>query len=88
MCSAAPIYDPETRALLGVLDVSGPYRSANPDALALVRCGAALVHEKLRNARQEADEQARDLVRQHHRSLDGIALLSPGAGPSRAICPA
>ena len=78
VCSAAPIYDPETRALLGVLDVSGPYRSANPDALALVRCGAALVHEKLRNARQEADEQARDIVRQHHRSLDGIALLSPG----------
>ncbi|WP_420123320.1 GAF domain-containing protein [Nakamurella sp.] len=78
VCSAAPIYDPETRALLGVLDVSGPYRSANPDALALVRCGAALVHEKLRNARQEADEQARDLVRRHHRSLDGIALVSPG----------
>lgn len=41
VCSAAPVYDPETRALLGVLDVSGPYRNAHPDALALVRCGAA-----------------------------------------------
>lgn len=78
VCSAAPVYDPETRALLGVLDISGPYRNANPDALALVRCGAALVHEKLRNARQEADERARELVRQQHLVLDGIALLSPG----------
>ncbi len=78
VCSAAPVYDPETRTLLGVLDISGPYRNANPDALALVRCGAALVHEKLRNARQEADEQARELVRRQHQALDGIALLSPG----------
>ncbi len=78
VCSAAPVYDPETRTLLGVLDVSGPYRSANPDALALVRCGAALVHEMLRGARQEADERARDLVRRRHRIMDGIALLSPG----------
>ncbi len=78
VCSAAPIYDPETRTLLGVLDISGPYRNANPDALALVRCGAALVHEKLRNARQEADEHARELVRQQHQALDGLALLSPG----------
>lgn len=78
VCSAAPVYDPETRTLLGVLDISGPYRSANADALALVRCGAALVHEKLRNARQEADERARELVRRQHQALDGIALLSPG----------
>jgi hypothetical protein len=78
VCSAAPVYDPETRTLLGVLDISGPYRNANPDALALVRCGAALVHEKLRNARQEADERARELVRRQHQALDGIVLLSPG----------
>ncbi|ACV77502.1 helix-turn-helix domain-containing protein [Nakamurella multipartita] len=81
VCSAAPVYDPETRALLGVLDVSGPYRNAHPDALALVRCGAALVHEMLRGARREADERARDLVRQQHRAVDGIALLSPGGRP-------
>ena len=78
VCSAAPVYDPETRALLGVLDVSGPYHNANPDALALVRCSAALVREMLRGARQEADEQARELVRRRHRAIDGIALLSPG----------
>ncbi len=78
VCSAAPVYDPETRALLGVLYVSGPYRNANPDALALVRCGAALVHEMLRGARQEADERAREQVRQQHRTLGGVALLSPG----------
>lgn len=78
VCSAAPVYDPETRTLLGVLDISGPYRNANPDALALVRCGAALVHEKLRNARHEADEHARELVRRRHQALDGIVLLSPG----------
>lgn len=81
VCSAAPVYDPETRALLGVLDVSGPYRNAHPDALALVRCGAALVHEMMRGARREADERARDLVRREHRAVDGIALLSPGGRP-------
>ncbi len=81
VCSAAPVYDPETRALLGVLDVSGPYRNANPDALALVRCGAALVHEMLRGARREADEQARERVQAQHRGRNGIALLSPGGRP-------
>lgn len=87
VCSASPVYDPETRTLLGVLDVSGPYRNANPDALALVRCGAALVHEMLRNARQEADERARESLRGQQRALDGVVLLSPGAGPSSAACP-
>ncbi|HEY5877472.1 MAG TPA: hypothetical protein VIU11_01090 [Nakamurella sp.] len=88
VCSAAPVYDPETHALLGVLDVSGPYRNANPDALALVRCGAALVHEMLRGARREADERARDQVHRQHRATDGIALLSPGGRPVLGSLPA
>lgn len=78
VCSAAPVFDPETRALLGVLDVSGPYRRAHPDALALVRCGAALVHEMLRGARREADHRACELLQREVRSTDGVALVSPG----------
>lgn len=78
VCSAAPVFDPETRSLLGVLDVSGPYRRAHPDALALVRCGAALVHEMLRGARREADHRAREVLQREVRSSDGVALVSPG----------
>lgn len=88
VCSAAPVFDPETRAILGVLDVSGPYRRAHPDALALVRCGAALVHEMLRGARREADHRARELLRRDLRTVDGVALVSPGGRPLIGDLPA
>jgi hypothetical protein len=49
-CTAAPIRDPFTGDLLGVLDVSGPIESVTPDTLRMVRCGVRLAEEMLKSA--------------------------------------
>jgi transcriptional regulator of acetoin/glycerol metabolism len=49
-CTAAPIRDPFTGDVLGVLDVSGPIESVTPDSLRMVRCGVRLAEEMLRSA--------------------------------------
>ncbi|MFG1928704.1 GAF domain-containing protein [Cryptosporangium sp. NPDC048952] len=47
-CSAAPVHDPETGRLLGVLDVTGGQHVAAPQALTLVRAAAAAAEAQLR----------------------------------------
>lgn len=42
-CSAAPLHDPRTGELLGVLDLSGPLQTAHPHSLALVNAAARMV---------------------------------------------
>ncbi|MFE4541419.1 GAF domain-containing protein [Arthrobacter sp. NPDC056727] len=49
-CTAAPIRDPFTGDVLGVLDVSGPIESVTPDSLRMVRCGVRLAEEMLKSA--------------------------------------
>lgn len=47
-CSAAPIHDPETGAILGVLDLTGGPEVATPQSLTLVRATVAAVEAELR----------------------------------------
>jgi transcriptional regulator of acetoin/glycerol metabolism len=47
-CSAAPVHDPVTGALLGAIDVTGGDHVANPHVLTLVRATAAAVESELR----------------------------------------
>ncbi|MFE4833788.1 GAF domain-containing protein [Arthrobacter sp. NPDC056691] len=49
-CTAAPIRDPFTGEVLGILDVSGPIQSMTPDSLRMVRCGVRLAEELLKSA--------------------------------------
>ncbi|WP_125610783.1 helix-turn-helix domain-containing protein [Specibacter cremeus] len=44
-CTAAPIHHPVTGALLGVLDVSGPFDTLTPDSLRLVRCAVRVAEQ-------------------------------------------
>ena len=46
-CSAAPLHDPRTGQLLGVLDLSGPLQTAHPHSLALVGAAARMVETVL-----------------------------------------
>jgi hypothetical protein len=46
-CSAAPVHDPRTGELLGVIDVTGGDRVAAPEILALVRATAAAAESEL-----------------------------------------
>lgn len=50
-CSAAPIHDPDTGAILGVLDVTGGAEVATAQGLGFVRATAAAVEAELRIAR-------------------------------------
>jgi hypothetical protein len=54
-CSAAPIHDPMTGALVGVVDLSGPQRTAHPHSLWLVTAAAAMAEQSLRNRAEVAD---------------------------------
>ncbi|MET1038805.1 MAG: GAF domain-containing protein [Aeromicrobium sp.] len=47
-CSAAPIHDPDTGAILGVLDLTGGDEVATPQTLTLVRATVAAVEAELR----------------------------------------
>ncbi len=56
-CSAAPIHDPDTGAVLGVLDLTGGAEVAAPQSLTLVRATVAAVEAELRLMRLQPPER-------------------------------
>jgi hypothetical protein len=60
-CSAAPLHDPVSGELLGVLDLSGPLQTAHPHSLALVTAAARMVEAVL--LRSAAERAAREAER-------------------------
>jgi len=58
-CAAAPIHDPDTGAILGVIDFSGPLETVHPATVALVSATARLAEQHLAQARDERDERLR-----------------------------
>lgn len=85
-CSAAPIHDPASGSILGVLDVTGGDEVASAQSLSLVRATVAAVESELRfnglmmppRARPDASQPARlDVLGAHQ------GILDPGTGPMR-----
>ncbi|OOL33122.1 MULTISPECIES: helix-turn-helix domain-containing protein [Mycobacteriales] len=75
-CTGAPIKDPRTGAVLGVVDVSGPAATIHPTTLALVHAVARLAESQLRE--------------RHHRRLDSLRavaapILARSPGPAMAV---
>lgn len=63
-CTAAPVHDPETRALLGVIDVTGRDSAAHPQAQLLVDATVRAVEAELLIARMRARaESPRRIIR-------------------------
>ena len=60
-CSAAPIHDPETHEILGVLDLSGSFRTGHPHSLSLVAAVARVVEDRLAAERASRDERLKAL---------------------------
>jgi len=58
-CSAAPIHDPVSGRVVGVVDLSGPMHTAHPHSLALVTAAAAMAEALLRSQRVLEDERLR-----------------------------
>lgn len=67
-CSAAPIHDPDTGAILGVLDLTGGHEVATPQTLTLVRATVAAVEAELRIER---------LAPAQHRSVSVAGWATP-----------
>lgn len=63
-CSAAPIHEPDTGALLGVLDLTGGSEVATPQTLSLVRATVAAVEAELRSERLSTMIQPRPVAGQ------------------------
>jgi transcriptional regulator of acetoin/glycerol metabolism len=77
-CSGAPVHDPDTGRPLGVIDVTGTYRTAHPHNLALVQLAARLVEEQLRREMLERDARILGLFAEHTARHGGpAAALSP-----------
>jgi hypothetical protein len=58
-CSAAPVHDPETGELLGVIDLTGPHRRVDPKSLAMAVAAAHAVESHLRWRLRERDRRLR-----------------------------
>jgi signal transduction histidine kinase len=58
-CSAAPVHDPETGALLGVVDLTGLERDVHPHSLAVAMTTARAIEAHLRHRMHERDERLR-----------------------------
>lgn len=96
-CAAAPLRDPVGGGLLGVVDLSGPARTAHPGAVALVSAVAALAEHEVRAAHDRSLDQLRRvagplLARVDGRALvlapDGLTAAATGfAGPARVVLP-
>src|SRR5262249_8428058 len=54
-CSAAPIHDPDTGELLGIIDLTGDYSTVHPHSLAVATATAQAVEATLKLELQELD---------------------------------
>ncbi len=60
-CSGAPIHDPETGEIIGVVDLTGHLKTAHPHTLALVSAAAGMAEAYLRSEQQRRTERLREL---------------------------
>jgi hypothetical protein len=75
-CSASPIHDPESHEILGVLDLSGGFRTGHPHSLSLVSAVARVVEDKLSEEQGHRDERLKALY---------LERLARGAGERSAL---
>ena len=82
VCSAAPIHDPDTGALIGVIDLTGDFSTVHPASLAVATATAAAVEGSLLLDLQERDARLRarygDAVM---RAPATSALVAPSGRP-------
>src|SRR3954451_21203194 len=77
-CSAAPVHDPDTGELLGVIDLTGLQKNVNPHSLAVAITAARAVESHLAYRLQRRDEALR--ARHQWR-------MSAGAGRRAIVAP-
>ncbi|MEU4877287.1 GAF domain-containing protein [Streptomyces sp. NPDC021608] len=84
-CAGAPITDPRTGRLLGVVDVSGPLETMHPATLAWVDSVAKLAEARLRERHLGALERLRAVAAPVLARLDGRAAAVDADGWTAAV---
>jgi hypothetical protein len=74
-CTAAPIHDPRTGELLGIVDVSGPAMTLHPAIIALVETAVRLAESQLWRHHELRLERLRQAAAPLLASVDGPMLL-------------
>jgi hypothetical protein len=81
-CSAAPIHDPDTGGLLGVIDLTGDFSTVQPHSLAVATATAQAVEAFLRLEMREHDLRLRARYGDHVAlAPDSRALVTPNGRP-------
>ena len=74
-CTASPVHDPRTGALLGVVDVSGPALTLHPALVALVDTATKLAQERLWRHHEQALQRLRRSAEHVIATASGPLLL-------------
>jgi hypothetical protein len=74
-CAAAPVHDPRTGALLGIVDISGPAATVHPAAVALVGMAVRLAEVDLWRQREAGLEALRTVAAPLLRGVPGPAAV-------------
>lgn len=83
-CAAAPLRDPVGGGLLGVVDLSGPARTAHPGTVALVGAVAALAEHELRLVHERSVAGLRQIAGPLLARVGGRALVVAPDGSTAA----
>nr|WP_306302164.1 GAF domain-containing protein [Gordonia araii] len=84
-CAGAPIRDPRSGSVLGVVDVSGPAATIHPTTLALVDTVAKLAEAQLRDQHRARLDALRTVAAPILARADGPALAVDGYGWVAAV---
>jgi len=84
-CTAAPVHDPETRRLLGVVDVTGGIEAVTPQAQLLVDATARAIEGELLVARLRARAEPAPPPRRPRRQVDPVRATLRVLGRDRAL---
>jgi hypothetical protein len=76
-CSAAPVHDPDSGELLGVIDITGLMRAQHPHTLAIALMTAHAVESDLRIAMHDRDARLRAHYRDQVDTTGRCALVTP-----------
>jgi signal transduction histidine kinase len=79
-CSAAPVHDPDTGRLVGVIDLTGLEETVSPHSLAVVTTAARAVEAHLRARLHDRDERLRTLYRGRLAGRNGRRALVSATG--------
>ncbi|MGZ8718822.1 MAG: GAF domain-containing protein [Aeromicrobium sp.] len=84
-CAAAPLHDPLTGRLLGVVDLSGPAHTVHAGTLSLVNVAARLAELEIRSAHQERLTMLRAVAAPILARMGGKALVVAQDGAVAAV---